>query len=79
MKEVWKNIPEYEGLYQASNFGPIRSLDRYVKGKSNSKQFKKGLQNYKRGLITKLAKKYKMSVNAIGLIYRNESWTHVKV
>lgn len=28
--EVWKDIPEYEGLYQASTFGKIRSLDRYV-------------------------------------------------
>lgn len=29
-KEIWKDIPEYEGLYQASNFGRIRSLDREV-------------------------------------------------
>lgn len=26
--EIWKDIPGYEGLYQASNFGRIRSLDR---------------------------------------------------
>lgn len=26
--EVWKDIPEYEGLYQASNFGRIKSLRR---------------------------------------------------
>ena len=26
--EVWKDIPEYEGLYQASNLGNVRSLDR---------------------------------------------------
>jgi len=26
--EVWKDIPEYEGLYQASNLGNIKSLDR---------------------------------------------------
>lgn len=24
MEEVWKNIPNYEGLYQASNFGRIK-------------------------------------------------------
>ena len=26
--EVWKDIPEYEGLYQVSNLGSVRSLDR---------------------------------------------------
>lgn len=28
--EIWKDIPDYEGEYQASNFGRIRSLDRKV-------------------------------------------------
>jgi hypothetical protein len=34
MQEVWKAVPEYEGLYEASTFGNIRSLDRtvYTKG-----------------------------------------------
>ena len=27
-KEIWKNIPNYEGVYQASTFGRIKSLDR---------------------------------------------------
>lgn len=30
-KELWKDIPGFEGLYQASNFGQIRSLDRIIK------------------------------------------------
>lgn len=30
MEEIWKDIPGYEGLYQASNLGQIRSLDRTV-------------------------------------------------
>ena len=29
MEEIWKDIPEYEGLYQASNLGRIRSIKRY--------------------------------------------------
>lgn len=29
MKEIWKDIPEYEGLYQVSNLGRIKSLPRY--------------------------------------------------
>lgn len=31
MKEIWKDIPGYEGLYQASDLGNIRSLDRFSK------------------------------------------------
>ena len=39
MQEIWKDITGYEGLYQVSNFGRIRSLDRvstsgrHLKGK----------------------------------------------
>ena len=29
-EEVWKDIPGYEGRYQASNLGRIRSVDHYV-------------------------------------------------
>lgn len=28
-EEVWKDIKGYEGLYQVSNLGKVRSLDRY--------------------------------------------------
>lgn len=30
MEELWKDIAGYEGLYQVSNQGRVRSLDRYV-------------------------------------------------
>ena len=29
-EEIWKDILGYEGLYQVSSFGRVRSLDRYV-------------------------------------------------
>ena len=29
-KEIWKDIKEYEGLYQISNFGRVKSLKRKV-------------------------------------------------
>lgn len=41
MKEVWVDIVDYEGHYQVSNLGRVRSLDRYVKV-SNHQVFKKG-------------------------------------
>ena len=41
-KEIWKDIPGFEGLYQASNQGRIRSLDREVRGKYGNIAVKKG-------------------------------------
>lgn len=34
MIEEWRDVVGYEGWYQASNFGNIRSLSREVSGKS---------------------------------------------
>lgn len=39
MEEIWKDIKGYEGLYQVSNLGRVRSLDRivvYPNGKKHS-------------------------------------------
>lgn len=30
MEEIWKDIKGYEGIYQVSNLGNVRSLDRYI-------------------------------------------------
>jgi hypothetical protein len=30
MEEIWKDIEDYEGLYEVSNIGRVRSLDRIV-------------------------------------------------
>ena len=40
--EVWKDIPGFEGLYQASNQGRIRSLDREVRHNYGGTAVKKG-------------------------------------
>lgn len=42
MKEVWKDIAGYEGFYQVSNMGRVKSLDRYVPHKTFGKKFCKG-------------------------------------
>ena len=34
--EIWKDIPNYEGIYQASNLGRVKSLERFKKGKNDS-------------------------------------------
>lgn len=35
MTELWRDIPGYEGYYQVSNLGRIKSLPRLVKSKNN--------------------------------------------
>jgi len=53
MKEEWKDIPKYEGLYQVSNLGRVRSIDRVVRTKSGKSKNLKGIilspQYYKNG------------------------------
>lgn len=34
-EEIWKDIVGYEGIYQVSNFGNVKSLTREVIGKAN--------------------------------------------
>lgn len=40
--EEWRDIPCWEGLYQASNLGDIRSLPRTVKSSHGSIQYRPG-------------------------------------
>lgn len=49
-KEVWKDIKDYEGLYQVSNMGRVKSLERTVRNgrgyyKTVSEKIKKGKDN----------------------------------
>lgn len=37
--EEWRDIPGYEGIYQVSSFGNVRSVDRYVEKHRNGKSF----------------------------------------
>lgn len=43
MKEKWRDIEGYEGIYQVSNDGKIKSYDRYVGGKGGVKRIEKGI------------------------------------
>lgn len=36
--QVWKDIPNYEGFYQVSDLGLVRSLDRFVNSKKEGKK-----------------------------------------
>lgn len=42
INEVWKSIPGYEGVYEVSNLGRVRSLDRYVRCRGNGRRLFRG-------------------------------------
>jgi hypothetical protein len=52
MEEIWKDIPDYEGLYQVSNLGRIKSLPKqWISGKGvlrkhNGKIMNTGIKPY---------------------------------
>lgn len=43
--EIWKDIPGYEGLYQCSNFGRIKSLSRWLRCKNGFRKSKEKIMN----------------------------------
>jgi hypothetical protein len=42
--EIWKNIQGYEGLYQASNLGRIRSVDRLVEQYGHKRNYTRSMK-----------------------------------
>lgn len=43
MTELWKDIEGYEGLYQVSNMGRVRSLDRIATAERNGKTIQRNI------------------------------------
>lgn len=54
MKEVWKDIKDYEGLYQVSNMGRVKRVARYIHSKPSRLHF----NGEKRWFKEKILKKY---------------------
>jgi hypothetical protein len=42
MAEIWKAVKGYEGLYEVSSLGNVRSLDRVIKSRHNGTTVRKG-------------------------------------
>ena len=42
MQEIWEDVEGYEGYYQISNFGRIKSVDRKIKKRNRAVVFFKG-------------------------------------
>lgn len=58
MEEVWRDIPRYEGLYQVSNLGRVRSLDRQV-DRIKDNYHKSRQINYKGKILAAVHSSYK--------------------
>lgn len=75
LKIIWKPIEDYEGLYEVSNFGNVRSLDRKVSGRwgiTNRKGKILNLVKDKDGyLIVTLCKKGKQKTHKIHRLVAN--------
>ena len=65
-KEVWKDIKDYEGLYQVSNLGNVKSIDKIIKRKNGIEQ------HFKEKIINKWNSNYayvNLSKNGKGKTY----------
>lgn len=65
MNEIWKDIKGHEGLYQVSNEGNVRSIDREVKTQKGSRHYKgkllkplKDKQGYLSVILGKHSRRY---------------------
>lgn len=61
MKEIWKDIPKWEGMYQVSNLGRVKSLKRKNVLKERIKKSCKGIYGYTHVILWK---------NSIGKTYK---------
>lgn len=61
--EIWKDIPNYEGYYQASNIGRVRSLDRTVLTSRGKRVYKGKLIE---GTVNKGYRRATLCINGIG-------------
>ena len=63
MQEIWKDIKGYEGLYQVSNFGNVKSLERRVNscngGRNKKEKYIISTDNGNGYKIVGLSKKHK--------------------
>lgn len=71
-KEIWKDIPEFEGLYKCSNSGKIKRVSRYVKNNKSIRLLKEQYvkqkidkDGYKTVILYKNGRQYSLRVHRI--------------
>lgn len=75
--EIWRDIPDFEGLYQASNFGRVRSVDR-VRAVAASRKAPRGFTVSIKGKVLKGSPLYdgKGKIRSLMLRLRKEGSYH---
>lgn len=58
-EEIWRDIPKYEGMYQVSNLGRVRSLDRCLDHDPSDTYHKSHKVHYKGKMLTVVYSRYK--------------------
>ena len=43
--EIWKDIPQFEGKYQVSNLGNLKTIGRYSHAKNSKRWVQEGIKN----------------------------------
>lgn len=62
--EEWRDIPNYEGYYQASNLGGVRSLDRTVTSSNGYDRFYKG--RIREGYVDNGYRRTTLNIDGVG-------------
>ena len=65
--EIWKDIIGFEGLYQISNFGRIKTLANSKKKKSKDRKFTFDKDGYKIILLSRHGKKFRFLIHRLVL------------
>ena len=79
MKEIWKDIKDFEGLYQVSNLGNVKSIDRIVKRGTNFKPVSERVlkpclrHGYKHIILTKHGKRRTGHINRPCVNHKDEN------
>jgi len=66
--EEWRDIPNYEGYYQASDFGRVRSLDRTVVFSDGRERFYKG--RVIKGSVDKGYRRTTLNLDGVGMNFK---------
>ena len=64
--EIWKDIKGYEGLYQVSNYGRIKSLARRVRSGNNSTATRLKRESIRKPVFNKANKQYSILLRKDG-------------
>lgn len=68
-QEIWKSVPGYEGLYEVSTFGRVRSVGRYA---NVTRTIRGKIQEYSHYLNSKILRlQVKKAKRCAGGVYKN--------